>query len=440
MKAGIKGLEYVVVEPKTYLVVTLEENAHPMDFCLDMVQRNQIRGLLPVQRQMEDGETILYFDVSEKRRLTNQLQSSAMTEEHLLRMLDGLCQDLTELSEYFLQINHCLLDPEYTYVDPYGRLFQPLVPLEGDEDSGERAMQSYLTALLGKMISIGQIQTGLIPTLIAYAVQPDFRLGAFRSQLKAASPLSHPESEPSAPVISPRPAAEKPPAPIASQHTDVPPKIEKTPNDVSVSIPGQGQLLIPNAPNAAPEKKRGKEKGKSERKKSDDKKPRFGALFGKKGEKVDLEKEPPVFGGSAGTGICPPNVPSAISVPPIPHHEASSQPWKGTMLLESGATEVVDEDVECATLHHNGRLIPLTQFPFTIGRMDCHYVVDDPKVSRKHATLFFEHGQYYVQDEHSSNHTYVDHRAIPPYTKVELNNGSEIQIGNQLFRLTMGGH
>lgn len=75
-----------------------------------------------------------------------------------------------------------------------------------------------------------------------------------------------------------------------------------------------------------------------------------------------------------------------------------------------------------------GREIPLSQELLTIGRLDENdVVIDDRLISRHHAQIERERGQYTLRDRGSRNGTFVNGQRISvPHV---LRDGDEIQIG-----------
>jgi pSer/pThr/pTyr-binding forkhead associated (FHA) protein len=55
---------------------------------------------------------------------------------------------------------------------------------------------------------------------------------------------------------------------------------------------------------------------------------------------------------------------------------------------------------------------------------------DEGGVSRKHARIYTESGQFYIEDLKSVNFTYVNRQKLPPRQPQPLNNGDEIRLGN----------
>lgn len=60
----------------------------------------------------------------------------------------------------------------------------------------------------------------------------------------------------------------------------------------------------------------------------------------------------------------------------------------------------------------------------------------NPAISRTHLNLFRQEGCVYVEDLHSSNHTYVDGRQID--APVQVRDGSRIQMADEMFVLHIG--
>jgi len=67
-----------------------------------------------------------------------------------------------------------------------------------------------------------------------------------------------------------------------------------------------------------------------------------------------------------------------------------------------------------------------------IGRSpDCDIFLDDVTVSRNHAVLLEQNGEFVVEDQGSLNGTFVNRRRID---SAELTEGDELQVGK--YRMT----
>jgi predicted component of type VI protein secretion system len=55
-------------------------------------------------------------------------------------------------------------------------------------------------------------------------------------------------------------------------------------------------------------------------------------------------------------------------------------------------------------------------------------------VSRMHARIFVENGQYMIEDENSTNFTFLNRQRLAPKTPTPLNDNDEIKLGRVLLR------
>jgi ABC transport system ATP-binding/permease protein len=87
---------------------------------------------------------------------------------------------------------------------------------------------------------------------------------------------------------------------------------------------------------------------------------------------------------------------------------------------------------------HTGRVIPV-QGRLTVGRAPpCELLLDDRKVSRRHATLLLLKGTLIVRDHGSLNGTWVnDSRIADP---VNLWSGDRLRIGRSEFLVSDADH
>lgn len=65
----------------------------------------------------------------------------------------------------------------------------------------------------------------------------------------------------------------------------------------------------------------------------------------------------------------------------------------------------------------------------------CEFHTPNETVSSRHARLFFEHGQWWIEDLDSRNGTYLNE--LPVTSAIVLTNGDHIRCGEIVFTLTM---
>jgi pSer/pThr/pTyr-binding forkhead associated (FHA) protein len=92
-------------------------------------------------------------------------------------------------------------------------------------------------------------------------------------------------------------------------------------------------------------------------------------------------------------------------------------------------------DIDCFVIDHDVmriRLLPDQQIPldidcFVIGRgSDCHLAVPSPSVSRRHAQLRLEDGQWSIEDLRTRNGTWVNGQRIR--SRTPLSHNDEIRV------------
>lgn len=91
-----------------------------------------------------------------------------------------------------------------------------------------------------------------------------------------------------------------------------------------------------------------------------------------------------------------------------------------------------------ASLHRvrTGKTTKLKKNVTTIGKSKMRsdiIIEENPTISRKHCTIYFENGSYYLEDNGSSNGTWLDDKKIQPEEKVILRNKSKIRFSDEEF-------
>jgi S-DNA-T family DNA segregation ATPase FtsK/SpoIIIE len=82
--------------------------------------------------------------------------------------------------------------------------------------------------------------------------------------------------------------------------------------------------------------------------------------------------------------------------------------------------------VVAGTGDSSGRVIPIEKPRITLGRMDCDVTLEDPQLSRQHATITVYGASARLQDLGSTNGTFVDDERIE---EAELADRTEFRIG-----------
>jgi len=69
-----------------------------------------------------------------------------------------------------------------------------------------------------------------------------------------------------------------------------------------------------------------------------------------------------------------------------------------------------------------------------IGRsQDCNLCLTDEFISAKHCKIFFENGELFIEDQGSTNGTFVDGNQVEK--KSSLEQGQEVQVGATVLKI-----
>ena len=128
-------------------------------------------------------------------------------------------------------------------------------------------------------------------------------------------------------------------------------------------------------------------------------------------------------------------VPIPVPVSEQPKQIEYAAPIQSSVLknpVPSEETEWVDAQELCQNkpyLVHQNQRISIEKTPFVLGKVQADYYLEKSFVSRVHATILEQDDQYYVRDENSKNHTYLNGIQLAPYTLYPLEDGSRIKLG-----------
>lgn len=83
----------------------------------------------------------------------------------------------------------------------------------------------------------------------------------------------------------------------------------------------------------------------------------------------------------------------------------------------------------------NNEKITINKRQFVIGKSesDTDYSINNPAISRVHAAIHIKDNNYYIQDNNSTNKTFVNKKAILPYKDIKIKDGDILKLANETF-------
>ncbi len=107
--------------------------------------------------------------------------------------------------------------------------------------------------------------------------------------------------------------------------------------------------------------------------------------------------------------------------------------------LRVGEMAIIPDDID-ARLRvvagpDTGTDIPIKESITIIGRDDdCHVRLDDPRVSTRHAMVYFASGEFRVRDLDSTNGSLLNGS---PLTEFAFQDGDDLRVGKSVVRLVI---
>ena len=123
----------------------------------------------------------------------------------------------------------------------------------------------------------------------------------------------------------------------------------------------------------------------------------------------------------------------------ITHDDQDTPKFENTQVFNSTLTLVKGSHNRAELIidrgQDEGMTFRLSNFPCYIGRRQANEVfVDDVNVSRKHTSIDYVNGNYYLSDLDSLNGTFVNDEEI---SRIKLEDGDLIKVGTTLLRFRM---
>ena len=87
-----------------------------------------------------------------------------------------------------------------------------------------------------------------------------------------------------------------------------------------------------------------------------------------------------------------------------------------------------------------GETIAINKPVFRIGKEKSYvdfFIADNTAISRSHANIHTENGEYFIEDTNSTNHTYINGNLIVSNVKTKLSAGDKVRLANEDFTFTV---
>lgn len=131
-------------------------------------------------------------------------------------------------------------------------------------------------------------------------------------------------------------------------------------------------------------------------------------------------------------------------VQPVPVQNSFNETTVLSPAMMGGETTVLNVNPmmpdPCLTRVKTGERISINKPVFRIGKEKSYvdyFIADNTAISRSHANIHTENGEYFIEDTNSTNHTYLNGKLINSNVKTKLTNGDKVRLANEDFTFSV---
>ena len=475
---------YVNQGTSAFLVYTMKEDELLDTTGIGMISNNKLPHILPISFTQIDDVRYLRYNISSRISLDNFF-SGSVNRKRLLQILKGICSAVAAGAEYMLENEYFILDRRYIFANvatgeaelvylPVLRKSEPLhlatffkeIMFSTQFDSSEDC--SYVARIINFLnnsenFSLKDFQT--------FLQNLDLRLsapGAVQGGAPTRSPATAGGASPNAVAtpkkLPPQQPIPVPPKPVTPINTGSFPPKPLTPPPIPPVTVSQDTVAAKKSPKVVAKEKKewfglfGK-KGKEPVPPGEN--PASPVAFAVPGTKAAPASAPPAPAGGESTSKASVLTPSATSADLKLYTAAESKTqmpaWEQPLTkrpAQFGKTSVLNSPTNPTTVlsaalpqmqqnrgpflrrSKTGERFQVNKILFRIGTersfVDC-CINDNNAVSHSHADIINRDGRYFVRDNNSTNHTYLNGKMIPSNQEALLENGAVLLLGNEEF-------
>ena len=387
--------------------MVIKNTAEPLPFEVKMLEHNAIAGLLPFSFQMVNEETEMLYDISSKQMLRKILETERLTAKWLDALLSALISLRDELKEYFLDMDRVIFRADMIYAGTGSReIYFCFLP--GYDGSANAGLKELFAELLAYLDTSDEQAVRALYSINKVTMAENFSLEDLRNAAQAQAAESRKI-----------PALEQ--AAESRKHDMVAADIRTGSVYKSNDIPKpKHELMREQRPEAKEMRGEVKSPGLFEKIKRYVKGNNFLQILediddGKVKEKVNEPRPEDVIIGSDSVII---NKLSDIEVFEIEEGGTVllSGEYTGTRFLEG-----------CGAMA--GKTVVIEETPFAVGKA----ALDYPAISRMHAEITEEKGEYFLEDLNSRNGTLLNGKRLDPFSPEKLKDGDAVTFADLNF-------
>jgi hypothetical protein len=461
-----------------YLIYTMGEGMELDEDVLDYCEENEIAEIVDIIYQEDDDFDYFTYDVSGKMTL-EQFTEGVVNKEKVFKLLRNVAINMISIKEHAIPLSYILLNKTFMYINPDSLALQFLyLPVES-EASVSMEFKSFTRQLLASMKYNVDEDLSYVGQLLTYVNGDNFNLRGLINLTEAMmkdsgidfSSEAEISTDDGAEVVSnvdmPEPEPEKA-TDFMKDLQDVGdnlPEIgdDDEDDDIEVEeVPVKEPVINEEKTEDAPDEKKEAKTAEKIAESLDDMKAKIDGIVNGDDQKDDeaAEKKANKVNKAAMLKAAAESIEEEEAEEAKNHEEnkdakEEEEKKEGGGLLGAvvgAATEAVTDAVEKTlgtTIKINPYLVRneteekviIAKPVFKIGKasrgVDFH-VGGNGAISRQHAVILHKGDDYFLKDNKSTNHTYLDGRQLEPDEEALLKNNSVIRLGDEDFTFKMG--
>lgn len=425
-----------VISGTTYLSCDISSDTID-EVSLGMLSNNKITGLLPLNLFEEDEKLSLNYNISSKLSLDEYL-GGLVEKGKLIKTLIGIIDAILLAKEYMLEYKQFVPEMSRIYVEAEsGELNLLFVPIEEYDNNYEisRFIKDVLFSIQFDLKTetnyVAEINNYLasatnlyLEDLKKFLENINRRDGVFTNkQINSTKIVENNINVSKVSIPNVAPILDTANTNTKEQKAIKEPEKISAVENLNIAKPtvvAKKSFLIPGS-----EKPVQISDTKKETKK-ESKKGLF-SLFGKKKEKEE-SKDNKIKQDIQERDVMP-YVPESMGETTV----LSASSFDETTVLSSSSFVTLRGVL---TRKSNGEVRYIEKFFFTLGKdkTNVDYFIDsNSTISRNHANIVCENNEYFIIDNNSLNHTYINGSQLIPNQKTKLNDGDTIVLANEVF-------
>jgi hypothetical protein len=131
-------------------MVVTEEQLPKEDYCIRMLEKQVLPGVLPLQQRHMDNKTLFYYDITGKQSMLNLYAKASLSYEMLMQLISYILETVELAYEYLIPEDDFILNPEFIYVDVVTNA-PSLCFLSGYRRDSKGQMSNLLEYLMNKV-------------------------------------------------------------------------------------------------------------------------------------------------------------------------------------------------------------------------------------------------------------------------------------------------